>query len=78
MLRFEHTEYFLLLLLLPAITGIYFYVQWKTRKQLQQIGNIDLIRRLMPERSDKKSLVKLVLLNILLLFLVFALAQPQM
>lgn len=78
MLRFEHTEYFFLLLLLPLVTGIYFYVQWKTKKQLQQIGSINLIRRLMPERSDKKALLKLVLLNVLILFLVLSLAQPQM
>lgn len=78
MLHFEHKEYFLLLLLLPAITGLYFLVQFQTRKQLEKIGDINLIRRLMPDRNDKKSLVKLILLNVILFFLVIALAQPQM
>lgn len=78
MLHFEHKEFFLLLLLIPAVTGAYFYVQLQTRKQLEKIGNIDLIHRLMPERNDKKALTKLILLDVILLFLSFALAQPQM
>jgi len=78
MLHFEHKEYFLLLLLLPAITGLYFFVQHQTRRQLEKIGDLNLIHRLMPDRNDKKSLVKLILLNVVLFFLIIALAQPQM
>ena len=78
MLRFEHTEYFFLLLLIPLAVGIYFYVQYNTKKQLEKIGNIDLIKRLMPGRDDKKSLIKFVLFNFILFFLILGLAQPQM
>lgn len=78
MLRFEHTGYFFFLLLLPIVTGIYFYIQYQTKKQLEKIGNVELIKRLMPERNEKKSVIKLVLFNLVLFFLIFALAQPQM
>ena len=78
MLHFEHKEYFFLLLLIPIITGLYFYIQFQTRKQLNKIGNLELIRRLMPERNDQKSFVKLIALNLILFFLTIALAQPQM
>jgi len=78
MLHFEHKEFFLLLLLIPIITGWYFYAQLQTRKLLEKIGNVDLIHRLMPERNGKKSLTKLILLNVIVLLLSFALAQPQM
>jgi Ca-activated chloride channel family protein len=78
MIRFEHKEYLFLLLLLPAVVLIYFYVQYQTKKQLQKIGNIELIKRLMPDRNEKKSLLKFVLLNFTIFFLVLALAQPQM
>lgn len=78
MLHFEHKEYFLLLLLIPLVTGLYFYVRFKTRKQLNKIGNLELIHRLMPNRSEKKGFIKLLLLDFILLFLSLALAQPQM
>lgn len=78
MLRFEHTEYFFLLLFIPITIGIYFYVQYQTKKQLQDIGNIDLIKRLMPDRNDKKSNIKFILFNLILFFLILGLAQPQM
>jgi Ca-activated chloride channel family protein len=78
MLHFEHKEYFLLLLLIPLAIALYFYVQLQTKKQLQKIGNIDLIKRLMPDRNEKKSLIKFVVFNVILFFLIIALAQPQM
>jgi len=78
MLHFEHKEYFLLLLLIPLAIALYFYVQLQTKKQLQKIGNIDLIKRLMPDRNEKKSLIKFIVFNVILFFLIIALAQPQM
>jgi Ca-activated chloride channel family protein len=78
MLHFEHKEYFLLLLLIPLAIALYFYVQLQTKKQLQNIGNIDLIKRLMPDRNEKKSLIKFIVFNVILFFLIIALAQPQM
>jgi Ca-activated chloride channel family protein len=78
MIRFEHKEFLLLLLLIPAAIALYFYVLRKTRKQLERIGNVELIARLMPERNEKKSLLKLALFNIVLSLLIIALAQPQM
>ena len=78
MLRFEHKEYFFLLLLIPIVISIYFYVQYQTKKQLEKIGNIDLMKRLMPDRNEKKSLLKFIALNVVLFFLILALAQPQM
>ncbi|MCC6516543.1 MAG: VWA domain-containing protein [Chitinophagales bacterium] len=78
MIRFEHTEYLLLLLLIPLAIVVYFYVQIQTKRQLSAIGNITLIKRLMPERNDRKSLIKFVLLNLIFCLLAIALAQPQM
>jgi len=78
MLHFEHKEYFLLLLLIPLAIALYFYVQLQSKKQLQKIGNIDLIKRLMPDRNEKKSLIKFIVFNVILFFLIIALAQPQM
>jgi len=64
--------------LIPIVISIYFYVQYQTKKQLEKIGNIDLMKRLMPDRNEKKSLLKFIALNVVLFFLILALAQPQM
>jgi len=37
-----------------------------------------LIKRLMPDRNEKKSLIKFIVFNVILFFLIIALAQPQM
>ena len=78
MLRFEHKEFLFLLLFIPIIIAIYFYVQYHTHQQLKKIGNVDLIKRLMPNRNEKKSWIKFILFNLILCLLILALAQPQM
>ncbi|HQV78306.1 MAG TPA: VWA domain-containing protein [Chitinophagales bacterium] len=78
MLRFEHKEFLFLLLFIPIIIAIYFYVQYQTHQQLKKIGNVDLIKRLMPNRNEKKSWIKFILFNLILCLLILALAQPQM
>lgn len=78
MIRFEHSEFLLLLLCIPAVIALYFYVHYQTMQQLKKIGNIELIKRLMPDRSEKKSLLKFILLNFILFLLILSLAQPQM
>lgn len=78
MLRFEHKEYFLLLLLIPAITLLYFFIQRQLKKEFASFGNREIIGRLIPDKNEKKSQAKLIILNLLILFLTLALAQPQM
>lgn len=78
MLHFEHKEFLLLFALIPIVVSLYFYVQIKTKNQLQKIGNVELIRRLMPDRNERKTLVKFILFNLILCLLIIALAQPQM
>jgi Ca-activated chloride channel family protein len=78
MIRFEHKEYLLLLLLIPISTALYFYVLKQTKNRLEKIGNIDLIKRLMPDRNEKKSIAKFILFNLILFFLIIGFAQPQM
>ncbi|MDB5227176.1 MAG: Mg-chelatase subunit ChlD [Bacteroidota bacterium] len=78
MIRFEHTEFLLLLLLIPIAVVIYFYAGYQTKKQLQKIGNIDLLKRLMPDRNENKSLIKFIFFNLIGSLLIISLAQPQM
>lgn len=78
MLHFEHKEFLFLLIIIPIIVAFYLWMRYQTHQQLKKIGNIALIKRLMPDRNEKKALLKFIVLNVILFFLIIALAQPQM
>ncbi|HPA35953.1 MAG TPA: VWA domain-containing protein [Chitinophagales bacterium] len=78
MLRFEHKELLLLWILIPLAILLYVYAKQKTRIQLNKIGDVALLQRLMPDKAEKKSWIKLALFCTTLFLLVLALAQPQM
>ncbi len=77
MFRFAHPYLLYLLALIPlCILAFSFYLIWR-RKALNRYGNLDLIRKLIPEYSTKKLILKLTLLMIAFAFLIVALADPQ-
>lgn len=77
MLRFEN-EYMLYgLLLIPFFVILYFYIQFKQKKALKSIGDIHLIKGLMPDVSQGMKLVKFILLCLAYACLVLAIANPQ-
>ncbi|MDR2065920.1 MAG: VWA domain-containing protein [Prevotellaceae bacterium] len=77
MFRFAHTEYLLLLLIIPAL--IIIYILWTLRKRqlLSKIGNINLLSQLMPDVSQRRGWFKLTLLCFAIFCIAIALARPQ-
>ncbi len=78
MIQFEHSAYLWLLGLIPVILAVYTYVTYSKRKAIAKIGNPELMEKLMPERNEKRSLLKIILVALGLTFLIIALASPQM
>ncbi len=77
MFRFAHTYYFYLFLVIPALTAcLVFFLVWK-RKTLARYGEWSVIRRLMPDYSVAKPLLKFILASVALALLIVALADPQ-
>jgi Ca-activated chloride channel family protein len=77
MIRFEHTEYFYLLLFLVVLTGIFWlYNIWK-KKAVKRFGDTELVDQLMPLRSKAKPVIKFILLVLAFTFLVFGITNPQ-
>lgn len=77
MFRFAHPQYFYLLLLIPVLAALYFWVWRDYRRRLSLFGDNALIRSLMPEAAPHKALVKYCLVTVAVAVLVFALAGPQ-
>jgi len=77
MIRFEHTEYFYLLLFLAVLAVIFWlYNSWK-RKAMKRFGDTDLVDQLMPLRSRTKPVVKFILVVLAFVFIVLGIVNPQ-
>ena len=77
MIRFEHTEYFYLLLFLVVLAGIFWlYNSWK-RKAVKRFGDEKLVDTLMPLRSRSKPYIKFVFVLFAFVLMVFGIVNPQ-
>ena len=77
MFRFEEQVYLWGLATLPVLIG-FFFIAWRLRKQaLARFGGEAVVRRLAPNLSKYKHIVKFSLLTVALVFLIIALANPQ-
>jgi Ca-activated chloride channel homolog len=77
MFRFAHIYYFYLLLLIPLFVTIFIlFIVWR-KNALNLFGERKVIAQLMPEFSNGRLVLKFILINLSLLFLVIALSGPQ-
>ena len=78
MFRFEHTEYlWLLLAIIPALALFIFFYFWR-RRAIAKIGNRSLVLQLIPDFSNRKHVMKFMLLMLAYAFVVFGFANPQL
>lgn len=77
MYQLANPQYFYLLMSLPLLVLLYFFVLAWQRKRQKQFAEKHLLKRLVPERSRSKSLLKLVLIALSVAFLTLALVNPQ-
>ncbi len=77
MLKFAEPIFFYWLLLIPVFILIFsLMLSWKKRA-LNRFGEYSLIRKLAPDTSKNKLIVKFFLLMLAYIFLIIALANPQ-
>lgn len=77
MFRFASPIYLYLLLLIPLLTMIYVWLQFRMRKHLEAFGDPELMRSLMPDVSPGRRHTKFALLMLALGLLAVVLARPQ-
>lgn len=77
MFRFEDPQYLYLLVLIPVLALIHFFMLHKQKRRLLKFGDAELVKRLMPDVSKWRPFVKFWLLEAALALLVVALARPQ-
>jgi Ca-activated chloride channel family protein len=78
MIRFANNLALYLLLLIPFfIVFFYFVFRWK-KQAMQRFGSLLLLKQLTPSLSRKRQIWKIVLSLAALLFMILALARPQL
>jgi Ca-activated chloride channel family protein len=77
MFELEEKGYLYLLLIIPILLGLFAYVQlWKKKKQAE-FGDLQLIKKLSPERSIFKPILKFGVLLLAIFFLIVGLVNPK-
>lgn len=74
MLRLENTEAIFLLALIPALILLFIFFMNSKRGKLNKLGNKNLIKQLVPERSSFKNWLKFILMMLALVFLIMGAA----
>jgi len=77
MFRFEHPEYLYLLILLPVFFALFLYSMYMKKRSLKKLGNMKILRELMPDVALKKQHLKFWLLFICLGLFIIIIARPQ-
>ena len=76
-MELDEKKYLYLLFILPILVLIFLYnLYWKRKKQ-QQFGDLELIKKLSPEKSIFKPILKLIVFLLALTCIIIALVNPK-
>jgi Ca-activated chloride channel family protein len=78
MYELEEKGYLYLLFIIPILVVLFLYVQFWKRKKQKEFGDLDLIQKLSPEKSNFKPILKMVLFLLGLTFIIIGLVNPKM
>lgn len=78
MYELEEKGYLYLLFIVPILVLLFLYVQYWKRKKQAAFGDLDLVKKLSPEKSLLKPTFKFILVVLGLTFLILALVNPKM
>ena len=77
MYELDESKYLYLLFLLPVLAVLFLYIEFWKRKKQKECGDLELVKRLSPEKSNFKPALKFGLLLFGLSMLVLGLVNPK-
>ena len=77
MVQFDEKLYFYLLGIIPAMIVLFLLQQFWKRSKQREFADLALLKKLAPNKSSFKSILKLVFLMLGLSFLILALVNPK-
>ncbi len=76
-MELDDKKYLYLLILLPILVAIFLYNQYWKKKKQQEFGDLDLIKKLSPDKSIFKPVLKFVVVLLAILCLIIGLVNPK-
>ena len=77
MYQLEEKTYLYLLLILPILAALFLYNLYWQRKKQREFGDLELVKKLTPDKSVFKNILKFVFILVALASLVWALVNPK-
>jgi Ca-activated chloride channel family protein len=77
MFRFANKELLYLVYIIPVLIIIFLIAFYQRKKAIKRIGNMPVIRELMPEMSNTRHIIKFILILLAIGSLIVAIARPQ-
>ena len=76
-MELDEKKYLYLLLIIPILLGLFLYnLYWKRKKQ-QEFGDLEAVKKLSPEKSTFKAVLKMGIFTLALALIVIALVNPK-
>jgi Ca-activated chloride channel family protein len=75
--RFANPDFLYLLLILPALIALWIINRWLRNRRIRKLGDPELVKKLMPEFSELRAVLKFVVQLIALTAVIIILARPQ-
>jgi len=75
--RFANPDFLYLLLLLPVLIVLYIINEFRKNRALKRLGNLEMVRKLVPEMSKIRPLIKFILQLVALSAGIIVLSRPQ-
>lgn len=76
-MELEESKYLYLLFLLPILVLLFLYNQYWKRKKQREFGDLDLVKKLSPEKSVFKPILKLIVMLLALVGMILGLVNPK-
>ncbi len=76
-MELDESKYLYLLFIVPILVLLFLYNQYWKRKKQREFGDLDLVKKLSPEKSVFKPILKLVILLLALVGLILGLVNPK-
>ena len=77
MFRFAHQNYLYALIILPVLIVLFIFARLRRKRAIRKFGNPEMIHQLMPNVSNFRPAIKLIIWLLALCSLIIALARPQ-
>jgi Ca-activated chloride channel family protein len=76
-MELDESKYLYLLALVPILVIVFLYNQYWKRKKQREFGDLELVKRLSPEMSVFKPILKIIVICLAIIALIFGLVNPK-